>query len=489
MNKIGIHFSDFFGIDTKIVEDYGAFDTSLVNDVPVFIDPFRLYASDKTEYNQLHEQIIDYLRFLCRYSELHKFIDKGNLKNYFCFPEVREIYMGFCKKGNAGRGLGARFATALRDNFGKILSDFGKEKISQSSHLEKLCIICDDVGRDYISDFTANILKDYLLKYTERFAEKFLPKERCFVKDVPHAVFDFEKEIWKSQKYYLPAWGSSYVILVPRDFLTRNNTWINRDDLISDMKSLPETVGDDILKSQLTDLIAQVMDERVKLTSRQKNERFRNFYRQHPEIVDWYIKRQEGRKEEAMKLADSLIDDASDLFVRFTNCIADDLNTLGFYEKGCSSLDEARDRVLFFKKAIEDNDVYKVFYLHGKKRITEEQVQLIFRLVWRGTRLSVDREVNNGRGPVDYKASACAKDSCLVEFKLASNSQLESNLKNQLNIYKAANDTEQGLCVIVYTSDGELKKVDKILASLGLATNPNIILIDASPKTSASKVR
>lgn len=42
MNKIGIHFSDFFGIDTKIVEDYGAFDTSLVNDVPVFIDPFRL---------------------------------------------------------------------------------------------------------------------------------------------------------------------------------------------------------------------------------------------------------------------------------------------------------------------------------------------------------------------------------------------------------------------------------------------------------------
>ena len=37
---------------------------SLVNDLPLFIDPFLLFNSEKPEYRALHDEIIRYLRFL-----------------------------------------------------------------------------------------------------------------------------------------------------------------------------------------------------------------------------------------------------------------------------------------------------------------------------------------------------------------------------------------------------------------------------------------
>jgi len=57
-------FADHFGIDPESVEDHGAFNISLVTDLPLFIDPFLLFNSAKPEYQELHHQIIRYLVFL-----------------------------------------------------------------------------------------------------------------------------------------------------------------------------------------------------------------------------------------------------------------------------------------------------------------------------------------------------------------------------------------------------------------------------------------
>ncbi len=56
-----LYFSDHFGVSRQIVEGYGAFDISLVADLPLFVDPFLLFASRKPEYRKLHDGIIDYL--------------------------------------------------------------------------------------------------------------------------------------------------------------------------------------------------------------------------------------------------------------------------------------------------------------------------------------------------------------------------------------------------------------------------------------------
>ena len=103
----------------------------------------------------------------------------------------------------------------------------------------------------------------------------------------------------------------------------------------------------------------------------------------------------------------------------------------------------------------------------------------MFRLTWYASPSDVNAEVNNGRGPVDYKLSRGANDSTLVEFKLAKNSKLKANLKSQVEIYEKANTTRQSFKVILYFSYEELVRVEKILDELKIENRKNIILIDA----------
>ena len=75
--------------------------------------------------------------------------------------------------------------------------------------------------------------------------------------------------------------------------------------------------------------------------------------------------------------------------------------------------------------------------------------------LWYNTAFDVNREVENGRGIVDYTISKGAMDKTLIEFKLASNSKLKSNLQHQLSIYAKANDTDKYISVILYFTDKE----------------------------------
>ena len=132
-------------------------------------------------------------------------------------------------------------------------------------------------------------------------------------------------------------------------------------------------------------------------------------------------------------------------------------------------------------------DGYRIFYLKGKPIKRENELQIMYRLVWYATEFDVNREVNNGRGPVDYKISKGAWNSSLVEFKLASNSKLKKNLANQVEIYKKANRTAEAIKVILFFSDEEYETVSRILSELELSDDPDIILIDARQnKPSAS---
>lgn len=123
--NLKIYFSDIYGIPTQKIKDYGAFNISLINDLPLFVDPFLLFNSEKNEYNSLHIEIIKYMVFLKRKSSLN--VSPGLIKAWYHFPEVKENWFGFSKVGNDGRGLGKKFAQALKINLTSIFSDFGEE--------------------------------------------------------------------------------------------------------------------------------------------------------------------------------------------------------------------------------------------------------------------------------------------------------------------------------------------------------------------------
>ncbi|MEO0749940.1 MAG: hypothetical protein AAFZ10_16375, partial [Pseudomonadota bacterium] len=96
---------------------------------------------------------------------------------------------------------------------------------------------------------------------------------------------------------------------------------------------------------------------------------------------------------------------------------------------------------------------------------------------------------NDGRGPVDFKISRGAKDKTLIEMKLAKNSHLERNLEKQVPIYQAASDAEHGIKVIIYFSQAEKDRAERILKKLAISDHQDIVLIDAriDNKSSGSK--
>ena len=57
---VDLYFSQYFKVKPEVLHRYGAFDISVVSDLPLFVDPFLLFNSKKRAYKVLHEEIIAY---------------------------------------------------------------------------------------------------------------------------------------------------------------------------------------------------------------------------------------------------------------------------------------------------------------------------------------------------------------------------------------------------------------------------------------------
>lgn len=481
-------FSDYFGVDKQQLEEYGAFNISLVADLPLFIDPFLLFNSKKPEYQKLHEGIITYLRFLRDKSTSQK-IDKGLLSAWYRFKEVKQNWLGFAVDGNKGSALGNDFAKALNENFGKLFTDYGEEKVTRSSHLEKLCLIKSGVGKDNISDFTTNLIMGHLLKYTQTFAKQYIDPSLCKTLRVPRAQFNYSTESWEEGTYYLPVYRGDFVILTPKDLLTKDETWINKEDLIEDFQYIPSSIQNEELRAKINNYFRSVLPEKPK--EKDEKEAAMKTIIEFPEIIDYYIRYKEENGERATGISEEKVDYSENLYVeQFASFVKFLAEKTSFYQVQGDSYEEAMKRVQYLKSSIENNDCYRYFYdKNGEPIRREEDLKIAYRLTWYGTTYDFNTEVNNGRGAVDAKVSLGSADKTLVEFKLASNTQLEKNLKNQVEIYEKANETQKSIKVIIYFSYKELRRVQQILKKLGLEGKENIVLIDARDdnKPSASK--
>ncbi len=482
-----LYFTDYFEVPKKILDECGAFNISLISDLPLFIDPFLLFQSDKPYYQELHNQIIHYLEYL-RDISLYTTVNPGRLKSLFYFSEVKQNYFGFTFMGNSGRGLGSTFAKVLNENLSRIFSSFGKETITLGTHLEKLCLISKGVGRDMISDFVTNLIKEYLLEYTQEFTEKYIESKYKTRFRIPRVRFDSSLGVWTAREYTLPVFNNDFVILTPKDILTRENTWISRADYISDFFTIVQASPNEQLQADLDEYFKKVLSKEP--NSKEINAAIEGFTRIYPELIDYFIRSREDNGDKAIKRSTLYVAESEQLFIEQFGYLANFLayNTQ-FYQLGTMTRDETYKRIAFLKDAIENKGCWTIFYNKEKPITREEDLHVLFRLVWFGTSLDVSREVNNGIGPADFKISLGQKDKTLVEFKLAKNTHLRENLKNQLELYKKASDAQYGYKVIIYFSDEEYQRVYHILRNLKMDGDKNIILIDARPKVSASKAR
>lgn len=478
-----VYFSDFFEVDPEIIEEYGAFNVSLINDLPLFIDPFLLFNSKKKKYQELHENMLRYLRFLRdKSTQQPDYMDKHLLKAWYCFPEIKQNWLGFSKSGNRGTGLGFDFAVDLHSNLNNLFADFGDERITKTSHLEKLCLISEHAGRDHISDFTTHLINEYLLTYTENFAQKYLRKEFRRKVSVPFVRFNYYTEVWEPDIFELPFIGGDWVMLTPKDMLTKDEAWINKTDLYDNFEIIPAAISDDQLRAQVNNYFYRALQryDDKKPTKQERNHAIFSILKTYPAVIDYYIKFKEDNGDKAEVYSQQKVADSKELYINNFSLLVEQLRlNTEFYQVAGDTYREALDRVHFLKHVIEDCDGYKIFYIDGKPIKREEDLQILYRLTWYASPSDVNREVNNGRGPVDFKISRGAKDKTLIEFKLASNTKIKRNLEKQVEIYSAANQTKKAIKVILYFNENEFIKVNKILNELHLVGKEEVVLIDA----------
>lgn len=485
---IELYFSQHFGVSPKVLEHYGAFDVSLASDLPLFVDPFLLFNSKKQEYRDLHDGMIRYLLFLR--DRATPDLDLGLIRSWYMFQEVKQNWLGFTVLGNSGTGLGKEFARALHSSLGSILKGFGEESITKGAHLEKLALIKEGVGRDNISDFTTNLIKGYLLEYTQAFAQKHLSADQRGTFSVTRAAFNYETETWESRQYELPALRGDYVLLTPADMLTKDDTWISRSDLVREFSSIPDAIEDDELRAQVNNYLFKKLSDSP--TKKEYSDLAAVAILQFPELIDYYIRQKENTGEQAVGLSAQRRQEVFEILVQMVQKVVEDIRTnTSLYLTPVTSYDEALTRANGFKKYVENQDGYRLLNKPGQERplATEKEVQLFFGLIFFGSEFDVNREVNNGRGPVDFKVSKGAVDKSLIEIKLASNSQLKRNLQNQVEVYEKANGTRSSVKMIVCYTEADVAKVDSVLKELDLRGEKSIVVIDARAdnKPSGSK--
>lgn len=483
--NIKLLFSEYFELDGSVLDNYGELNICIDSDLPLFIDPFLLFASKKVEYVKLHDQIVHHLINLKNLANENPHI---NLK-LFQFPEVKQNWLGLCKWGNEGKGLGPKFAGDLIKAFSGFYSNFGKETVTSSSHIEKLTLVGAGIGRDFISDFSTNLILEYLLEYTQEFALKYLRADQRKEFSV-RCKFNQELMMWIPKSFILPYFyldNGDFILLTPLDILTKDDSFICHSDLTSQFKRITNALENISLRNSIN----HYFQKRLPFHAKQNDiERAINAtIQEYPVILDYYIRYKENSRDNASKLSIEKIEkikcELINTLSEFCKSLSDNSN---FYTIRPTSYDAALQRAKYLKEVIEDNDGYRIFYKNGKAIASEETIQRVFRLTWFATPFDVNSEVNNGRGPADYKVSHGERDSTIVEFKLASSTSLKKNLLNQTEIYKKASKSIKDIKVILCYTQSEINKVVSILKRINQENAENIIIIDATSKVSASKV-
>ena len=488
MSNFKLLFSDYFEINIAVIEKYGALNVCLSSDLPMFIDPFLLFASEKAEYKKLHKKVVNHLLILKNYATENNGKDVDI--NLFRFPEIKQNWLGLSEYGNGGKGLGKKFANGAISAFNGFYSSFGEEQITAETHIEKLTLLNAGVGKDFISDFTTNLILEYLLEFSENFAKNHLKENQ--IKDFSiRCLFDKETKIWQPKTYKLPYFfrenGGDFILLTPMDILTVDDSVINNNDFYSNFNNVTKSLENSSLRSSVNEFFRSNLPQ--KPTKKDKEKAFLRTIRKFPDLVDFYIKLKEDRRHEVTSASLSKINQLKEKLVDALTPLCELLNkNSDFYKVSYNSYTEALKRTLYLKDVIENNDGYRIFYDGTRPIAKEDTIQRIFKLTWYASPYDVNAEVNNGRGPADYKVSFGSGDSTIVEFKLAKSSSLKRNLENQTDIYKTASKSASDISVILCYSEYDLRKVNKVLKEINKENHENIVIIDATRKASASKI-
>jgi hypothetical protein len=193
-------------------------------DVPVGIDPFLLYKSRDPDYRRLHELLLD--AFSAGLDAIRRKA-LAEARRILDFPEVSAVGLGYTQKSRRGSGVGTHLAELIIETL------LGSPSLQERGicHVEEMQLVSAGIGPDRVSDITANVLKRFLIEYTQR---------QCAIWDIRltrgvpvEHIYSAKSQSWEDSYEDLPVSpvDGLPILLVPRR-LVRALPWINYDDFL-----------------------------------------------------------------------------------------------------------------------------------------------------------------------------------------------------------------------------------------------------------------
>jgi hypothetical protein len=474
-----MRFSDAHGIEAKKADDW--FDPVLDRDTALFVDPFLIFQDTRQAWSGVHGELVAY------FNSCFQLIAEGNMNprsvqyrkalGLLRFPEPSEFCLGYTSRGTRGAGTGVGHARLMA----RAMADAINRGLDDIRHFEELGILSEGIGPDRISDITCNLLRLRFAGYTEAIAKRHGVPVQPF--RLRRGVFNRRMKQWSPEVARLPIspLDNKPVVLVPERFL-RDLPVLNAYDWFEYYEGTQ-------LRADLNYEVMQSLPKRKIVALARRN----------PRMVRDYVRTKEKSKARAYDFGrDPLgVDawhEASLAFVRSNPLVL----------KPPSTVREFRDAVQLvvdrFTHFIEEQRGWELLWNDDESEKPERAIQILFygvaRAYCEANNIVVDREIELGKGPVDFKFSNGYSRRCLLEVKKLSNGKFWNGLESQLPSYMSSDQCRDGwfLAVRFQSSKAQLKRasdvageVSRVAKKLSLTLRHGVV--DATPKVSASKLK
>jgi hypothetical protein len=484
-----LRFTDEFAINRKKKKD-DWFDLECTEDTPLYVDPFLVFDDQDPFWSNTHDELIKFFNLAKDYVAKSGGDSQSphwrKAERMLTFPEPKEFALGTSMGHPEGAGTGSDFARRMAE----ALDLLNSKSISTVKYVEAFSLFCDGMGVDRISDTFCNIMKSTFIRYTAKVVKRHrIPTQPVMVKNASWT----SDGRWNDLRVALPKSPATKggILLVPERFL----------------KDIPRVTPDGFW-SWAEGNVAEVLrddlnyDLSESLNKRQRAAAGRAVARVRPEIALQYV---EGIQDSKLEPYD--VENDPRLLVGWAEAGRAAAKTSATKIEQPSTeanfLDWVKTLAEEFKSAVEDSDLWKVFWNDDLTKHRDEKiVQAVAGSMWvqqcKAADVDISKEPNMGRGPVDFKFSAGWSRRALIEVKFIGSSKFFQGAEKQLPQYLKTEKIAGGYYLCVGFSDADfasdrLNRVRDTCSALerekGVTIQPVFVDARHDNKASASKIK
>lgn len=468
--------NEFLGIDESELTRLGIYNSFIGTDSRLFLDPFLFESLPEKHFLQAREKIKNYFSKVIKLLSLSKAKEDRPWRaavKLLLFKENAGLALGYGDGTTSGSAIGPELAKSLANSACELM-ELG---INDPEIFELVGLFTEDFGPDRLSDMTARILIQEIMQYTSDKAKEILGIN-------PKIQFVEQKDGTR-----LPIGPNGRPLLFLPKAALRDLPVAQSFEDIGAASAFNEE-----LRARYNRLLGPIMEAPK---AERKKEKIKEFLFEDPERLR-VLSESYGQAVPDDVRYDFTKDPAGEDFFYKSG---KELATSFIIPDHSKDLDGiravARGIVSHFKRAVETHAGWELLHNDDGTPRTERSSQRLFYVMALDIcqRLDIDiiREPSGGRGALDFKFTTGFFGGVAVELKLTSNSHLADGLIEQLPIYADVERCSHAIYVVIDVTEKStqlpaLKKVIEEAEKRGEKV-PDVVVVDARPKPTASKVR